>query len=167
MHSMGSHYFTVKYNTCNDCCKVMGSHRVIIIAMYFILLWDFVFVARSWCYWVETCSCVWVKKKVIGCVSLMKEGLCLYDWSTPLQTNTVSTHILLFFNVCLNNLHINLNSLHVYECPCLQSRHLLLSHSGTFIFLLRFHASTLRSSRACLLAHVMDACLNLSSLVRQ
>ena len=30
-----------------------------------------------------------------------------------------------------------------------------------------FTFSTLRSSRACLLAHVMDACLNLSSLVHQ
>jgi hypothetical protein len=32
--------------------------------------------------------------------------------------------------------------------------------------LLRFHVSTLRTSRKCLLAHATDACIDLSSLVR-
>ena len=44
---------------------------------------------------------------------------------------------------------------------------LLCPHLCAFIFLLRFQFSTLHASMACLLAHAMDACLNLSSLVRQ
>jgi hypothetical protein len=44
---------------------------------------------------------------------------------------------------------------------------IVMSTLCVFIFLMRFHVSTLCSSKACLLAHVMDICLNLSSLVIQ
>jgi hypothetical protein len=66
--------------------------------------------------------------------------------------------------VILHNLHCA----HAYQVASKTLRsYLLCPQSCVFVFLLRFHVSTLRSSRACLLAHVMDACLNLSSLVRQ